>query len=61
MAKLTVLVTWPVLAITFWEMCSLLIETGRMSFTGQFQAGTDRQVLVNKAALVGLPVMSEVD
>ena len=25
------------------------------------QAGTDRQVLVNKAALVGLPVMSEVD
>lgn len=42
MVELTVLVTWPVLAITGWERCSVLIETGLVRFTGQFQAGMDR-------------------
>lgn len=42
LVELTVLVTWPVLAITGWEMCSVLIETGLLHFTGQFQAGMDR-------------------
>lgn len=42
LVELTVLVTWPVLAITGWERCSVLIETGLVRFTGQFQAGMDR-------------------